>query len=164
MLQIDLFIILQMLSEAQSRDDSQFVENTRGVVFYSTPHNGSNVAKLNKTTKMIFFPTTEVQDLEPDSPALQMLHQNFTDLVKTLKVCVFTHLTLKSNTYLYIVFVENRMWTQFWMLLLPDESDQFRRVREDPLLGNRPGSGLPGIGRSGVWRTPHHQRKPHEHL
>ena len=104
MLQIDLFIILQMLSEAQSRDDSQFVENTRGVVFYSTPHNGSNVAKLNKTTKMIFFPTTEVQDLEPDSPALQMLHQNFTDLVKTLKVvCVFTHLTL--------IFVENRMWT-----------------------------------------------------
>ena len=87
-----------MLSEAQSRDDSQFVENTRGVVFYSTPHNGSNVAKLNKTTKMIFFPTTEVQDLEPDSPALQMLHQNFTDLVKTLKVvCVFTHITLKSS-------------------------------------------------------------------
>jgi len=95
-------IIKQMLSEAQSRDDSQFVENTRGVVFYSTPHNGSNVAKLNKTTKMIFFPTTEVQDLEPDSPALQMLHQNFTDLVKTLKMKVISFGESVKTPYLGI--------------------------------------------------------------
>ena len=75
-------IIKQMLAEAQATGDDQFVANTRGIVFYSTPHNGSNVAKLNKTTKMLFFPTTEVQDLEPDSPALAILHQNFLDVVK----------------------------------------------------------------------------------
>jgi len=93
-------IIKQMLVEAQSRNDNSFVENTRGVVFYSTPHNGSNVAKLNKTTKLLFFPTTEVQDLEPDSPALGSLHHNFVDLVRSLKVKVISFGEAVKTPYL----------------------------------------------------------------
>jgi hypothetical protein len=34
-----------------------------GVVFYSTPHGGSQIAKLNSVVKYIFFPTVEVQEL-----------------------------------------------------------------------------------------------------
>ncbi len=33
------------------------------MVFYSTPHGGSQIAKLNSVVKYIFFPTVEVQEL-----------------------------------------------------------------------------------------------------
>ena len=81
-------IIKKMLTEATANDDSEFVKNTKGVVFYSTPHNGSQVAKLNVTSKFLFFPSTEVQDLEADSPALGQLHQNFLDVVSMEKMRV----------------------------------------------------------------------------
>jgi hypothetical protein len=75
-----------MLAESEANNDTEFIKHTKGVVFYSTPHNGTRVAKLNAGSKFLFFPSTEVQDLEVDSPALNMLHQTFVDLVKRFQM------------------------------------------------------------------------------
>ncbi len=79
-------IVKKMLAHAHANPDEeerQLALNTRGVVFYSTPHSGSRVAKLNSYSKYLFFPSTEVQDLEADSPQLDRLHQSFTEVVKS---------------------------------------------------------------------------------
>ena len=72
----------KMILQAQAEQDFEFVKNTKGCMFLSTPHLGTSVAKLNTATKFLFFPSTEVQDLEADSPQLQDLNQNFIQLVK----------------------------------------------------------------------------------
>ena len=51
-------------------------------MFFSTPHLGTSVARLNSPTKFLFFPSTEVCDLEEDSPQLIDLNQNFVQLAK----------------------------------------------------------------------------------
>ena len=66
--------------------DHDFVKNTKGMMFYSTPHLGSSVAKLNSPTKFLFFPTTEVCDLEENSPQLLDLNQNFVHLAQDTKM------------------------------------------------------------------------------
>lgn len=91
--------MLTKASESGCDTDAQFVKNTKGVIFYSTPHAGSQVAKLSATSKFLFFPSTEVKDLEANSPQLCSLNQSFRNLVsffltiegfKILKVS-FTH-------------------------------------------------------------------------
>ncbi len=87
-------VIKRMLTRARESEDEAeraVASNTRGVVFYSTPHLGSRVAKLNSYSKYLFFPTTEVQDLEAGSPQLADLHHTFVDLVnaRKIKVCAF---------------------------------------------------------------------------
>ena len=47
--------------------DSRFREmkrNTIGVVFYSTPHHGSTLAKYSNQAKYMLFPSIEVQELD----------------------------------------------------------------------------------------------------
>jgi len=76
----------KMLLQAQAEQDHDFVKNTKGMMFYSTPHLGSSVAKLNSPTKFLFFPTTEVCDLEENSPQLLDLNQNFVHLAQDTKM------------------------------------------------------------------------------
>ena len=66
--------------QAQAQQDHDFVKNTKGFMFFSTPHLGTNVARLNSPTKFLFFPSTEVCELEEDSPQLVDLNQNFVEL------------------------------------------------------------------------------------
>ena len=44
-------IIKKMLTEASLNHDDPFIQNTRGVVFYSTPHYGSEVSREAQLTK-----------------------------------------------------------------------------------------------------------------
>lgn len=37
--------------------------NTKGIVFYSTPHRGSRLANLNQATALLLWPSVEVQEL-----------------------------------------------------------------------------------------------------
>ncbi len=86
-------VIKKLLVQGQEEQDHELVKNTKGVIFYSTPHSGSQVAKLNATTKFFFFPTTEVQDLDPNNPTLMTLNQNFlqmaTEAKKDMKIVSF---------------------------------------------------------------------------
>ena len=75
-------IAKKMLLQAQAEQDHDLVDNTKGMVFFSTPHLGSSVAKLNSATKFFFFPSTEVNDLEENSHQLVDLNANFKNLAK----------------------------------------------------------------------------------
>jgi len=78
-------IIKKMLVQAHNSVDSpalrRLAEKTKGVVFYSTPHFGSQIAKMNSLFKYFFFPSVEVQELELDSPALLDLNTYFKQFV-----------------------------------------------------------------------------------
>lgn len=37
--------------------------NTKGIIFYSTPHLGSRFANLSQTTALLLWPSVEVQEL-----------------------------------------------------------------------------------------------------
>jgi len=86
-------IIKKMLVSAQTSGDSElqrFYENTKGVVFYSTPHRGTHIAKMNSVVKYFFFPSVEVQELEIDSPALLELNTYFQEFVKKFQTRVIS--------------------------------------------------------------------------
>lgn len=98
-------IVKKMLTTAQQSpldEDREFAENTKGVVFYGTPHNGSQIAKLNSASKFLFFPTVEVQDLEADSPRLAELHQSFLDFARTSTINIVSFGETISTPYLGI--------------------------------------------------------------
>jgi len=84
-------IIKQMLAAAQqseSEELQQLAHNTKGVLFYSTPHEGSRIANLNSLVKYFFFPTVEVQELEFGNPALTELNNSFKQFVHKHKTKV----------------------------------------------------------------------------
>jgi len=86
-------IIKKMLVSAQTSGDldlQKFSENTKGVVFYSTPHEGTHIAKMNSVVKYFFFPSVEVQELEMDSPALLELNTYFKQFVEKFKTRVIS--------------------------------------------------------------------------
>lgn len=37
--------------------------NTRGIIFYSTPHLGSRIANINHAIALVLWPSVEVQEL-----------------------------------------------------------------------------------------------------
>lgn len=37
--------------------------NTKGIVFYSTPHMGSRIANINQAIALVLWPSVEVQEL-----------------------------------------------------------------------------------------------------
>ena len=84
-------IIKKMLLLAQfSADETlrSLAENTKGVVFYSTPHEGSEIAKMNTVMKYIIFPSVEVQELEMNNPALASLNECFKQFVDKFRTRV----------------------------------------------------------------------------
>ena len=86
-------IIKKMLLLAQSSQEEEIqslAKNTRGVVFYSTPHTGSQIAKINPVLKYIVFPSVEVQELEMNHPALIDLNSYFKTFVSQFKTRVIS--------------------------------------------------------------------------
>jgi len=84
-------IIKKMLLLAQSNERFQSVAaNTKGVVFYSTPHAGSEIARMNPVLKYIVFPSIEVQELEMDHPDLHILNDYFKKFVQQFKTRVIS--------------------------------------------------------------------------
>ncbi|XP_058803275.1 protein SERAC1 [Phymastichus coffea] len=76
-------LMKQMLVEEwKNGDKNSLVKNTRGIVFYSTPHRGSHVAALNQTTQMLVWPSIEVQELREETPQLLQLHEDFLKMLQ----------------------------------------------------------------------------------
>ena len=78
-------IIKKMLTSAQDSEDEnmkKLSENTKGVVFYSTPHDGSEIASIGNMIRHFFFPSVEVQELEMNNPALVSLNNSFKEFVR----------------------------------------------------------------------------------
>ena len=59
-------LVKQMLIEAsQSETMATVMGETKGVVFYSTPHHGSSLAAYSQQAKYLLYPSTEVKELAP---------------------------------------------------------------------------------------------------
>lgn len=57
-----IFLIVLALENPNS-DIRNICLNTKGIVFYSTPHRGSRLANLNQATALLLWPSVEVQEL-----------------------------------------------------------------------------------------------------
>lgn len=49
--------------ESTKPEVKELCHNTKGVVFYSTPHKGSRIANINQAIALVLWPSVEVQEL-----------------------------------------------------------------------------------------------------
>ncbi|XP_039283277.1 protein SERAC1-like isoform X2 [Nilaparvata lugens] len=73
-------ILKSMLLQAWERNDTgmqNFHKNTKAIIFISTPHFGSHIATMFDTTRSIWMPSEEVNDLRTNSKFLLELHEEF---------------------------------------------------------------------------------------
>lgn len=76
-------LVKQLLLDAEK--DVEFrsmCDNTKGIVFYSTPHLGSALASYSTQASHLLLPSVEVKELCQKSPFLATLHENFLSLVQ----------------------------------------------------------------------------------
>nr|CAB3265980.1 protein SERAC1-like [Phallusia mammillata] len=85
-------IVKHMLMDAMqnSKKYGTILKKTKGVVFYSTPHFGSQLANYSRKVRRLLFPSVEVMELSHDSPTLGVLNDNLRDLAERAKVRVLS--------------------------------------------------------------------------
>ncbi|KAL3863939.1 hypothetical protein ACJMK2_005660 [Sinanodonta woodiana] len=75
-------LIKEILRHAESYSEySNMLQNTVGILFYSTPHKGSSLAKYSSQAKYLLYPSIEVQELNEESEQLKDLHKWFQQYV-----------------------------------------------------------------------------------
>lgn len=75
-------LVKQLLLGAEENDEFRCMyDNTKGIVFYSTPHLGSALASYSSQARHLLLPSVEVKELCQSSPFLASLHENFLGLV-----------------------------------------------------------------------------------
>ncbi|CAG9137565.1 unnamed protein product [Plutella xylostella] len=73
-------IVKQLLTCAADDADpcyKKLSENTRAVLFYSTPHRGTALASMPRAAAAFLWPSNDVRQLQRNSPVLLQLHQKF---------------------------------------------------------------------------------------
>uniref|UniRef100_A0A6I8N7T8 Protein SERAC1 n=1 Tax=Ornithorhynchus anatinus TaxID=9258 RepID=A0A6I8N7T8_ORNAN len=71
-------LVKKMLVEASKNPEmNPLINNTRGIIFYSVPHHGSQLAEYSVNVRYLLFPSVEVKELSKDCPALKELHDDF---------------------------------------------------------------------------------------
>ncbi|CAK8689305.1 protein SERAC1-like isoform X2 [Clavelina lepadiformis] len=85
-------IIKRMLADAKinPKDFGKVLKQTKGIVFYSTPHFGSQLANYSRKIRKLFFPSVEVMELSHDSPQLSLLNDYLKELVSNNSLNVLT--------------------------------------------------------------------------
>lgn len=76
-------IVKQILVSSAHCDNEtakMLCENTKAILFYSTPHKGSALAKMPRAAAAILWPSADVRQLEENSPILLQLHKDFNKL------------------------------------------------------------------------------------
>ncbi|XP_033221806.1 protein SERAC1 isoform X2 [Belonocnema kinseyi] len=86
-----------LVDEWKNGDKHNICKNTRGIIFYSTPHRGSRIAALNQTTEMLIWPSVEVKELREQSPELLNLHDNFLKMLDRFPMDVVSFSETKST-------------------------------------------------------------------
>ncbi|CAK9304888.1 unnamed protein product [Gordionus sp. m RMFG-2023] len=99
-------LIKQMLIKAHESNNSEWkniLKDTLGVVFYSTPHRGSPIAKYTSQAHPIFYPSLEVKQLRLNNPDLLTLNEKFLELIKAYGIsCLSFGETRNINVNSYI--------------------------------------------------------------
>ncbi|NWS39396.1 SRAC1 protein, partial [Probosciger aterrimus] len=84
-------LVKKMLVDASKNPEMEkIVNNTRGIIFYSVPHHGSQLAEYSMNARYLLFPSAEVKELSKDSPALKELNDDFLSLAKDKKFSVLS--------------------------------------------------------------------------
>ncbi|NXL88747.1 SRAC1 protein, partial [Alectura lathami] len=84
-------LVKQMLVDASKNPEmDKIVNNTRGIIFYSVPHHGSQLAEYSINARYLLFPSVEVKELSKDSPALKVLNDDFLSFAKDKKFPVLS--------------------------------------------------------------------------
>ncbi|KAK2576698.1 hypothetical protein KPH14_005359 [Odynerus spinipes] len=86
-----------LVQEWKNGDKHDICKNTRGIVFYSTPHRGSHIAALTQTTQMLVWPSIEVQELRRESPNLLGLHNDFLEMLNDYPMEIVSFSETKST-------------------------------------------------------------------
>ncbi|XP_017887632.1 protein SERAC1-like isoform X3 [Ceratina calcarata] len=92
-----LLVKKMLVNEWKNGDKNDICKNTRGIVFYSTPHKGSHVAALKQATQMVVWPSIEVQELREGSPQLLELHNEFLTMLKEYPIDIVSFSETKST-------------------------------------------------------------------
>lgn len=93
-------VLKNMLLIADDKKDEyqKIVENTRGIIFYSTPHFGSQLAEYSRKVRKLLFPSVEVMALSHDSPQLRDLNDEFKNLAQVRDIKVLNFGELQSTS------------------------------------------------------------------
>ncbi|XP_021247271.1 protein SERAC1 isoform X4 [Numida meleagris] len=84
-------LVKKMLVDASKNPEmDKIVNNTRGIIFYSVPHHGSQLAEYSISARYLLFPSVEVKELSKDSPALKVLNDDFLSFAKDKKFPVLS--------------------------------------------------------------------------
>ncbi|XP_059323429.1 protein SERAC1 isoform X1 [Ammospiza nelsoni] len=84
-------LVKRMLVDASKNPEmDKIVNNTRGIIFYSVPHHGSQLAEYSINARYLLFPSVEVKELSKDSPALKELNDDFLSFAKDKKFSVLS--------------------------------------------------------------------------
>ncbi|XP_046486906.1 protein SERAC1 isoform X1 [Neodiprion pinetum] len=86
-----------LVQEWKNNDRNHICKNTRGIIFYSTPHRGSHVAALKQTTQMFVWPSVEVQELREGSKQLLELHNDFLKMLDEYPIDIISFSETKST-------------------------------------------------------------------
>ncbi|XP_063837904.1 protein SERAC1 [Ostrinia nubilalis] len=73
-------IVKQLLVESSESSDASLKSlsnNTKAVVFYSTPHKGSALATMPRAAAAVLWPSNDVRQLQENSPTLLELNNKF---------------------------------------------------------------------------------------
>ncbi|XP_030753046.1 protein SERAC1 isoform X2 [Sitophilus oryzae] len=89
--------ILCKAYESDNKDLRNICLNTKGVVFYSTPHYGSKLANLSNAVSLVLWPSVEVQELRENCPKLQQIHDRFLKIAEEIPMKVITFVETKST-------------------------------------------------------------------
>ncbi|XP_071949072.1 protein SERAC1-like [Antedon mediterranea] len=84
-------LVKQMLIDAwQSKKQQSLASKTAGVVFYSTPHQGSAIAAYSQQASYLLYPSVEVAELQQGASSLRHLHGQFRAFVQTFGLPVLS--------------------------------------------------------------------------
>ncbi|MGK7893548.1 MAG: SAVED domain-containing protein [Xenococcus sp. (in: cyanobacteria)] len=81
-------LVKQMLRSARdlAREYKDIVSNTVGIIFFATPHSGSNLANYTKYLEIILKRTVSVQELERNTPVLLEINKWFRNNVEEMSI------------------------------------------------------------------------------
>lgn len=91
-------------SSSSDPNERQLIEKTKGIVFYSTPHLGSNLATFNPASQLVLRLSIEVQDLRENSPLLLNIHKKFLKMLETHPIRVVTFVESKKTYFTALKF------------------------------------------------------------
>ncbi|MEH1947926.1 MAG: hypothetical protein V7K77_13370 [Nostoc sp.] len=79
-------LVKEVLRTAQNFRRQAIIEQTKGIVFLSTPHTGSHLARLIEHISILARPTVNVQELREHAPALRSLNEWYRQNVDNLAI------------------------------------------------------------------------------